>query len=204
MIRERLRRLYLRHYDRQMDRRLGVSTCELHGWKNPVQLTNSQFQDATASQPTWYRDLEVMGDWFEMDNNDHLLDMGCGRGRVLLWAAQQGRGRVSGVEADLALAQNAEVNLRDMSVPSRVYCQDAATYTFSDETLLFFFNPFGAFTMAAVMDNLAVNLAQNPRTMRIIYSWDHHHLLLETLPWIEKLERRGRCSLWQVNPPQAP
>tara|TARA_Y100001934_G_scaffold279046_1_gene381804 strand:- start:821 stop:1372 length:552 start_codon:yes stop_codon:yes gene_type:complete len=181
---------------------LGVSTCEPRGWKNPAQIADSQFQDATGSQPTWYRSLEAIDDWLEMDAHDHLVDLGCGRGRVLVWAAQQGQGRVSGVEADPDLVSVARSNLEGLRVPSRIHCQDAADYRFSDETILFFFNPFGAFTMAAVVDNLAKNLVENPRQLRIIYRWNHHQQLFETLPGAECVETRGRDSYWRITPPR--
>ena len=199
-----VRRLFLRAYDRKVDRRLGVSTCEPNGWKTAAQVKDCQFEDATSSQPTWYRNLEAIEDWLHMTADDHLVDLGCGRGRVLVWAAQQGKGRLTGVEADPSLAQVTIKNLEKFNVSSQVHCQDAASYTFSDETLLFFFNPFGAFTMAAVIDNLAQNLAENPRAIRIVYRWHHHRQLLETLPRAECLEVRHNSSYWRVMPPQNP
>ena len=85
------------------------------------------------------------------------VDLGCGKGRVLLLAAQRGFGRVLGVEHDRRLAAIGRANARRVAVHVEVFEQDAADFELPlGERVLFMYNPFPADVLEAVMTRAAL------------------------------------------------
>lgn len=103
------------------------------------------------------------------------IDIGCGKGRTLMLAAQYGFKRIIGVEFDAALAEIAAANIKSFkkSFPKcgeiNVVCEDAGTYTFPDEnSLIYFFNPFSEIVMSSVLTNLIFSAKVN-KVRHIVY-----------------------------------
>jgi SAM-dependent methyltransferase len=104
------------------------------------------------------------------------VDLGSGKGRVLLMASELPFARIVGVEISPALCRIAERNLRAYRSPSQrcfdfeLACMDAARYRPPEENaIVYLFQPFPAATMAAVLDNLTASLRHHPRRMAIAY-----------------------------------
>lgn len=84
------------------------------------------------------------------------VDLGCGKGRALLIAAEMGFASITGVEADGDLARVARANLRGAGVAAEIVEGDAALYEASARRLVvFLYNPFGEDVMRRVRDRLA-------------------------------------------------
>lgn len=103
------------------------------------------------------------------------FDMGCGKGRVLLMAAQHGFRRIVGVECVPGLANIAKQNVsrvrsRESGGPEiEVVCTDAAGFEFPDEdAVIFFFHPFKEQPMAKVLDNIRSS-ARSAKIRYIVY-----------------------------------
>lgn len=105
------------------------------------------------------------------------LDLGCGKGRTLLLAAQGGFRRILGLDISSQLLQIAEHNLRSASVEGELICRDVTEYEFPPEPLVvFMYNPFYAEVMEKVAVNLRRSLNQTPRECYIMYysaAFDH-------------------------------
>ena len=137
---------------------------------------------ATQYQPTKARALKTLLTMLALPSGAVFVDIGCGKGRVLLLAAQQNFRKVVGIEfaGDLCAVarRNAEkfgqrVNL---SAEIEVIEADAATYRFrADETVLFMYNPFGPAVLEGVLANLRDSLAADPRRIWLIYNTPNHH-----------------------------
>jgi SAM-dependent methyltransferase len=104
------------------------------------------------------------------------VDLGCGKGRVLILAVQYGFTQVTGIDYSRALCAAAERNLgafRDRTkraFKSKVLAMDAADYAFTaNDTVVYLFNPFDAVVLAAVMARLRRSLERHPRTVWIVY-----------------------------------
>lgn len=104
------------------------------------------------------------------------VDLGCGKGRALILAAQVGFTRVTGVDYSPALCAVAERNLSAFrartrrSFHARIVCMDAADYAFTKEdTVVYLFNPFDAVVLAAVVARVRRSLERYPRTVWIVY-----------------------------------
>lgn len=105
--------------------------------------------------------------------NPHALtfiDLGCGKGRMLILAVQHGFKRVIGVEFAPQLAAIARSNLERLSLSAEVEEMDAAQFTFPDEDLLIYmYNPFRTAVMERVVANLLQWRARFGRAAFIVY-----------------------------------
>lgn len=125
-----------------------------------------------ASWPTLRRALR--GD--EVTPDDVFLDLGAGKGRMLVLAARHPFRRVVGVEVSPALSDVARTNVRRAAPLLRcerveVVTADAAFYTVPDDvTVVHLFNPFTGEVFAAALARLLESLARSPRTIRLIYT----------------------------------
>jgi len=129
------------------------------------------------------------------------VDLGSGKGRVLLMASEYPFRRIVGVELSPALHRVAERNVAAWRSPYRrcpridLVCMDAAQFQLPpEETLLYLFQPFPANTMRAVLDNLGKSLQRHPRPVRLAYLNPLHHPLLMS-SGLFALERWGHSAV---------
>jgi hypothetical protein len=105
-----------------------------------------------------------------------LVDLGSGRGRVLLLASERPFRRVLGVEFAAELHASALDNIRRFP-PERMRCTDvssiygdAASFAFPlDPLVIYFNNPFSEQVMTGVLENLAGSYAREPRPIVVVY-----------------------------------
>lgn len=95
-----------------------------------------------------------------------LVDLGAGKGRVLVLAAEHGFRRVVGVEWRPGLAGIARENLARTGLQADVFCGDAAEFPLPlGPLVLYAFNPFGPAVLRAVLERaLSVE-----RPVRLVY-----------------------------------
>jgi SAM-dependent methyltransferase len=103
------------------------------------------------------------------------VDIGSGKGRVLLMASDLPFKRIVGVEFSEALHKIARRNIESYSSPSQrcaaveTICMDAAEYDPPDDPLvLYFYNPFLEPVMYAVMTRVAASLRRTPRPAYVL------------------------------------
>jgi len=122
------------------------------------------------------------------------IDLGSGKGRVLLLASEYPFKRIIGVEfmpelhraAQENIAKFAAANPSDPSMES--ICIDARDFRFPAEPLVvYLFNPFPEPVFAAVMDNLHRSIIQTPRVVYIAYRFPEFENLLLQAGWLEKV-----------------
>ena len=129
-----------------------------------------------SSVPAYAADVDG-GIVLDVDGNQ-LVDLGSGKGRVLLVAQEFPFKRIVGVEWSGELHAIAQTNVAIAAVSGQapdarfeLLQMDAAAYAFPTEPLVvFLFNPFGAATMAHVVANLELTLAAYPRRVIVIYA----------------------------------
>jgi SAM-dependent methyltransferase len=96
------------------------------------------------------------------------VDLGCGKGRALIIAAELGFERVFGIEFAAQLISVAQQNLEKLALMNivRVVHGNAADFRFPpDDLVVFLYNPFGA----SVMEKVVANLPRSAAKLRIIY-----------------------------------
>ena len=149
------------------DRLLGV-------FHSPYQPTESAL---------FHEMLEALREQTHLDFRDFVfLDLGSGKGRTLLMAADYPFRRIVGVELLPALHQAAQQNLRKYRSESQkcfaleALCADATEFSFPAEpTVLYLFNPFPETGLKRMIANLEQSLREHPRAVYVLY----HNPLLE-------------------------
>ena len=104
------------------------------------------------------------------------IDLGSGKGRTLLMAADYPFRRIIGVELLPTLDKIAQENLKKYHSESQQchtlesICANATEFVFPAEpTLLYLFNPFPEPAMRRVLANLEASLRTNPRPVYVLY-----------------------------------
>jgi len=139
-----------------------------------------------------YRDIRAILRSAGLTADDTVLDLGCGSGRVLICAAALGAARAIGVEADAQIAAAA----RQMTARARrvggvmdVVQAPAQEYPYSDETIVYLFNPFGRETLAAVLRAMEARGWPAPGR-RLVYINPEWAEVLRAAPWLEMRSER--------------
>lgn len=130
--------------------------------------------DHIAIDPTEFADAMAA---LDIDSRRYtFVDLGAGKGRALILAAELPFQRLIGVEFAEELATIAEANFARLraSHPAmsevEIIRQDAGEFRLPiTPTVLFLYNPFGARTMTKVARNAHASLAQNPRELLVLY-----------------------------------
>jgi SAM-dependent methyltransferase len=104
------------------------------------------------------------------------IDMGSGKGRMLLLAAELPFRRIIGVEFASDLDAVVRKNVKTYRNPKQACLEiepvnmDAAQYEFPPEpSFIYFFYPFDRFVMEPVIQNLNRSLAEHPRDVIVLY-----------------------------------
>lgn len=98
--------------------------------------------------------IEPLLRFAELESDDHLVDLGCGDGRVVVEAARRFGCQTTGVEQDPRLVERARARVADAGLTSRVTVHeaDADTFDLTDTTVVFLFIP--AESVASVAQRL--------------------------------------------------
>ena len=117
------------------------------------------------------------------------LDLGCGKGRALILAAEHPFHQVLGIELNPNLAALARRNLEnarqqsDPLAPIRIIEGDALASTLPDTpTVLFLFHPFEAPAMRRLLRLIEAQFATRPGQLDVLYVNAEHAALLDRGP----------------------
>ena len=108
-------------------------------------------------EPTPYSVLQRLADSGHVRRRDHLLDYGCGKGRVAFFMAGIVGCRVTGIDYSQKLIDIAKESRRTSRLGDRVTlrCCLAEQYEPQDENIYYFFNPFSEKVFEVVLRRLA-------------------------------------------------
>lgn len=110
------------------------------------------------------------------NTNTTFLDVGCGRGRVLVIAAAYGFKNIIGIDFSQKLCNEAAAVCTAIQdkYPGRsvtIICADARRYDIPDSVgVIFLFNPFDASVMSGFIQKVAESLARKKRPLKILYA----------------------------------
>lgn len=172
-------------FELRRDRQLGIHTC---GEDNSV-------ADAHHSpyQPTPYTVLDRLAESGHITRNDQLIDYGCGKGRVSVYMAKTVHCRSIGVEYDESIWLKARENCPKGGRVEFV-CASAETFPIPpDANRFYFFNPFSADILRAVLARVIASYYDHPRDIRLIFYYptaEYLHCVSDTLDIIESIDCR--------------
>lgn len=137
----------------------------------------------------------------EIRPGDVFLDLGSGKGRIVLLAARLPFARVIGVEIAEELTAIARRNLARCRLRRRcgeveLVTADARDYRIPDDvTVVYLYNAFRGATFAAVIANIIASVDRVPRPVRLIYLNPQEHAGLIGTERIRLLRTAGRLRL---------
>lgn len=167
--------LFTVHHEIKGERKYLIDSSEIDDL-HTQQIQSPNLKHASIYQPTNYYLIEKAFDYLRSENeNDNILDFGCGKGRVMIVAAHYGFKNITGVDFVQSFCQEAAWNIEKVqpqfpATKFEVYCEDATQYKIgNDQTVFFFFNPFDEKIMLAVVKNILASLKISPRRILVVY-----------------------------------
>jgi SAM-dependent methyltransferase len=113
------------------------------------------------------------------------VDLGCGKGRALLVAAECAFASVVGVEIAPALAETARRNCA-ADPRLRVVTEDARTFAYPEQPLLvFLYHPFLWPVVRGALTNLERQVRERPRTAWVLYANPSYDRMLAGIKFLE-------------------
>jgi hypothetical protein len=159
---------------RRFDRRFSVETC---GVIDPEQLDVMDSRDASGYEPTDSGIFSKIMSSIQIDYSRFaFVDMGSGKGAVILYASAFPFKKIIGVEFSSLLHRIAEQNIarfhsqlmKCKNVMS--LCMDVTNYQLpSEPTVLYLFNPFKGRALDKVIANTKRSLKDHPRDIAVVY-----------------------------------
>lgn len=132
------------------------------------------------------------------------IDLGSGKGRVLLMAADYPLKRIIGVEFMPKLHRTAQKNIsgfasgRQRCRQIETLCMDARDFQFPDGPLVvYLFNPFSEATFAQVLENLRRSVERSPRPVYVAYRFTEFEQLLTQAEWLEKIAGTEQWAVYK-------
>ncbi len=160
-----------------IDRKYGTDTQGVIDDMSALGLSSAQHAHAKGYEGVQIPVFREMLRQLPLISNEYIfLDLGSGKGRALMMAAEHGFKRVIGVELSPTLHQIAEKNIelfkqhRPQASPIELRCQDAVDYRLPDDKLVcFFYNPFDCGVMQQLLLHIKESHARCPRSIVVAY-----------------------------------
>jgi len=164
--------------EREWDRRLRIRT---------IGREDESSANCSPYEPTPYSVLERLADSGHIHRKDHLLDYGCGKGRVAFFMASVIGCRVTGIDYSPKLIDMAKENRRASRLGDRVQliCARAEQYDIRDENVYFFFNPFSEVIFESVLRRA---LRAHPARVICYYPSEEYLNCLDRLDGAKKID----------------
>jgi len=162
------------------ERRLGISTRGLVPIDHP---------DSVHYATMGFSTIRSIFRRIDLQPSDVFVDVGCGKGRVLCYAARHEVKRVIGVDLSPELCGDARANatrLRGRKAPIVVEVRPAHEFDYSAASAVFMFDPFGAATMSKVLEKIGRDTAG--RSVRIAYANPTQDAVCRQQQWLERGE----------------
>ena len=152
-------------------------------------------------EPTPYEALEKLFESYTYLPNAHIVDYGCGKGRVGFYVNALHQLSYTGIEMDESFIKDAKENLVtfkkwkkqiNRSISFHLgFAQDYRVRTY--ENIFYFFNPFSVQVFMKVIKQIMLSFEENPRDMDLI-------LYYPTVAYRDFLERHTGFLLFKQIP----
>jgi len=173
--------------DRIFDLHYGLETSHRHSLAEVADSPN--VRHGTRYQPTGVLTFRAMLRTLDLPHSAVFLDIGAGKGRVLLLAAHLGFTTVRGIEFSPALCAQARANIRSFQAKHKAVANpeviegDVMDYRFTDtEQIFYFFDVFHEALFKPTLDRILESLRRRPRPAWILYLHPRLARLVDALP----------------------
>ena len=122
-------------------------------------------------EPTPYAILERLLDSGYLNHAKHLIDIGCGKGRIPIFFAQTLGISTTGIDFDENLIRIAQHNHNESKHRDNIQfiCGPAEDYHFTNEDAIYFFNPFSLKIFQKVLAHIINSYYENQRLIRLFF-----------------------------------
>ena len=145
---------------------------------------------------------------FSIDLSEYyFIDLGSGKGRVILMASMLPFKEIIGVEFSESLnaitKKNLELFPKDVQLCREIsiFLMDVTEYIFPDDKyILFMFNPFDKPVMVKVIENFTKQFINHPHNMIIIYLNPQFASLFDAINFLQKKDSSNEYVVYEVRP----
>lgn len=144
--------------------------------------------DISKSSPyeavSYYLLETILESFRKFSNASSIVDLGCGKGRVMVAAAYFGFVSVTGIDFAKELCEESEKNMKKIedkfyNLKWKVICKDILNYKIEANNEVFFINnPFEKEILNKFLEKLEMSLKNYPRTVWFLYAIPVHLDLL--------------------------
>ncbi len=162
--------------------------------------------DSSGYESPDYANLRKIISFLNPQPHDVVFDLGSGMGRVLCLFARRSVKRCVGIELFPSLCEVAESNAKNLKgrmCPIEIRQGDVTEADYSNGTIFFLFNPFGADTLRVVLERINNSRNGTNRKIVFVYYKDLHANVFESVSWLEKFHEMKtlsdiRVSFWRA------
>ncbi len=175
------------------DRKYGLDTFE----KNKVTGVDPDKLHEEAYfryQPTRFRHFRKLMQQIKLPAEAVFVDIGSGKGKVLLMACETGFRKIRGIELSGYLCQIAKENIasyerkKNIKLPVKIIESDIIHYQFDDDEQIFYlFNPFNDVIMQRFVDLIKASIQRNPRKIWLIFNNFKNHTVFHEDGFFQKV-----------------
>lgn len=164
--------------EKYYDKLLNINTIGNQNWKS-TSTHNHPYE------PTLYIALEELFENYKLREDDHIVDFGCGMGRLIFYINYNFQSYAKGVEINERYYEEALINKINYKKKNKkymdkinFYCDLAQQYKISYlDNKFYFFNPFSIQIFSKVIDNILESYENNIRDMDIIMYYPSNEYL---------------------------
>lgn len=146
-------------------------------------------------EPTSYSVLEILSKEYNFTGQDHIVDFGCGKGRLNFYINHFFDSTVTGIEMNTFFYKQAIDNKKDYLKKHKKNINKinflnclAEEYNINpSDNKFYFFNPFSIQIFIKVIGNILISVEDSERTVHIILfypSYDYRHFLENNTPFV--------------------
>ena len=161
-------------------------------------ISKGDISNSSPYEAVSYYLLEKLLIAFRKFSDDKIIvDLGCGKGRVMVVAAHFGFISITGIDFAKELCQEAEANMENVEkkfpdLKWKVICSDVLNYIItSGDTVFFMFNPFTKSILEKFLQKVEQSFIKTPRTIYFLYVSPLH---------IDVLLKFGYKIIYHINP----
>jgi SAM-dependent methyltransferase len=155
-------------------------------------------------QPTPLEPCERLVSGLKLQHEEFIfIDLGSGKGRVLLLASTFPFKKVIGIEFSPELVCTAQDNIRKCEERMKcqdveVLCMDAVDYEFpAEKTVLYLYNPFDEVVGERVVNKLRLSLVEFPRDLYVIYYNPAYSRIFDRQSWLRPIGHFEGASIYR-------
>jgi hypothetical protein len=152
----------------------GVTTSEIVR-REDLDISEISKEHSEEYKPTRIRHFRLLIKGLELPEESVFVDMGSGKGRVLLMASMNNFKRVTGVEISSRLCEIAINNTMKFEkklkrpIHIEVVNEDVLQYKIkNDENVFYFYKPFDNFVMETILERIKKSICERPRKAWLI------------------------------------